>query len=83
MIATFVWIVPPEAMHILLCFVFLAELGLLPTDLGITPTLSLYSERTINISDTYNHQACEPRFLKDKGDHSPVLASKSWGKYLR
>ena len=51
------WTVSLEIVHVLLCCVFLAELGLPPTDLGLTPTLSLYGERTIDTSDTYNHQA--------------------------
>jgi len=41
-------------------------LGLLPTDLGLTPTLSLYDERTIDTSDTYTHEAHEPHFLEDR-----------------
>lgn len=72
-----VWTVPSVAMHVLLCYVFLAELGLLPTDLGLTPTHSLYGERTIDTRDTYNHQARKPHFSKDKADHSPVMTSKS------
>lgn len=60
------WIVPLEVVHFLLCCVFLAELELLPTDLGLTPTLSLYSERTIDTSDTHTHQARELNFLKTK-----------------
>ena len=76
-IVTLVWTAPLEVMHVLLCCVFLVELGLLPTDLGLTSTLSLYGERTIDTSDTYNHQAHEPHFSKDKADHSILLTSKS------
>ena len=49
------WTAPPEVVHVLLCCVFLAVLGLLPNDLGLILTLSLNSERTIDISDTYTH----------------------------
>lgn len=66
MTATFVWTTPPEVVHVLLCCVFLAVLGLLPTDLGLTLTLSPDSERTIDTSDTYTHQECEPYFSKKK-----------------
>ena len=52
---TSMWTIALEAVHVLLCCLFLAELGLLPTDLGLTPTLSLYSEITIDTRDTYNH----------------------------
>lgn len=63
---TFVWTILVEAMHVIFCCVFLANLGLLPIDLGLTRTLSLHSGRTIDTSDTYTHQACEPHFLKTK-----------------
>ena len=59
-ISTSLWIVPLNVVHVLLCCVFLAELELLPTDLGLTPTLSLYDERTIDTKDTYTHQAHKP-----------------------
>ena len=64
--AASVWAIPPEAAHVLFCCVFLGELGVLPTDLGLNPTLSLYGEITIDTSDTYTHQAREPHFLKTK-----------------
>ena len=72
-----VWTTPLEVAHVLLCCVFLTELGLLSTDLGLTPTLSLYGERTIETSDTYAHQAREPHISEDKEGHSPVMKSKS------
>eukprot|EP00253_Pinus_taeda_P019584 PITA_19584 len=53
------------------------ELELLPTDLGLTPTLSLYGERTIDTRDTYNHQACKPHFWQDKSHHSHVMTRKN------
>jgi len=45
--ATSMWIPPPKAIHVLFCCVFLTELGFLPSDLGLTPTLPLSGERTL------------------------------------
>ena len=75
--ATSVWTIPLEAVHVLLCFVFLVVLGLLPNDLELTLTLSLDSERRIDTSDTYTHQACKTSLLEDKAYHSLVMTSKS------
>jgi len=75
--ATSMWIVSLEVVYILLCCAFLEELGLLPTDLELTPTLSLYSEITINIRDTYNHQTHKNHLWQDKEDQSHMMTSKS------
>jgi len=61
-----VWNALLEAVHVLLCCMFLVELGLLPIDLGPTFTHSLYSGRTIDKSNTSNHQAHKPDFSKTK-----------------
>lgn len=76
------WTIMSEVVDVLLYCVFLEELGLLPTELGLTPTLSLYNEITIDTRDTYNHKECENHFSQDKADYSHMLTSKSWGKYL-